>query len=730
MRTLILALAVAASISNVLGQIFEEERFTCRTELMHNGACDHHNNVLECGFDGGDCCLATCDCTSNEEYVCLPGCHCNNLDSAACGSPVWTEADCKDPNIGKPNAEHLVAIWTGNGYNHQRETQIRITFNFLDGKKIQVTGGWDTSAPGRQSERSLNLEHKAIESVTVTLLDDYTDGWFMHSGVRITLPESGRVMYFPYQGWLNSDLPEVEIGVGPSDMVDYQITLWTGNNYLGDRREPLYLILYGEGPEIGILGENTTRIELNGYFSLSSKLSFTVFANEVGDVSHLDIIAPGEDAWFMQAGILITHHSVEFGVRSKYMPANGWVSSSTNSADDCTVSADGEGVKRVVSGSGNIVEYLVDIALSDAADAGREGPVSIQFYDKTDYYSRAAELGSRFPKDGHVKVTVFAQKIQVAKIRLQFGEESDDPMLVDSITVTRPDLPLQDPIQFTIGEWMTGGESDQTFTRVDFEQIPSDIEMADLDFDTIQFLNNFRAYEVDIQGDDLECALEESCLLPIGERVMGETMGDERIIIRFETTTWNVGNDVFYPPPEGEFVWHACHNHYHGMTGYATYYITTAGSFSNIILRGHKASHCVMDSTCERSGNDMQHRCTNQGIAVGCADTYSRGLDCQWVDVTPLPAGWYVMNVNINLDKRVREYSYFNNDGHILFQWDPSQPKNDMIVQACLIIDESLTECPPDTPQFDQMRPGTDGGNGGTIEPEKRFYADVDNGRW
>eukprot|EP01134_Creolimax_fragrantissima_P003083 CFRG3083T1 len=726
-----LAIGLISVFAFVSGQIFEEEKFKCIDALLHNGACDLHNNVKECGYDAGDCCLSTCDCVSHSSYTCLPGCDCNNLSSEMCSEPVWTEAMCKDPNVGKHDAEHVVSIWTGNGRNHERNGPIQLTFHYFDGSSGTETG-FDTSSPGKQNDRRLYLAHKAIVAVTVSLVGDLNDGWFMHSGVRISIPDSGRTEYFPFQGWINKDNPKQQISVGDKVLSDYTVTLWTGNNYLGDREDPMYLIFYGEGPEIGILGLESEKVEINGYFALNSKLTFTVFATEVGDVSHLDIIAPGEDAWFMQAGVHISHQSVEFGLREKYMPENGWVSSSANNEAECEISADGEGIKRVVSGSGNIVEYIVDVEVDDAPDAGREGDVTIQFLDKTDYYSRTATLGSHFPKRGKIRITVFAQKIQVAKIKLKLDESFlDDPMLLRRVTVIRPDLPLQDPIVFDLNdEWMTSSRNTRTFTRVDFDTVPSDIDMADLDFDTVQFLNNFRAYDVEIDDDDLECALEENCLLPMNERVMGMTMGNRRSIIRFETTTWNVGNEVFYPPPESQFVWHDCHNHYHGMTGYATYYITTAGSFSNIILRGHKASHCVMDSTCARSGNDQEHRCTNQGIAVGCADTYSRRLDCQWVDVTPLPAGWYTMNVIINLDKRVREYSYFNNGGHILFLWDPSQGTNDKIVEACLVINEDLTECPPGTKPFDQMRKGTDGGRGGEIFPEKRFYTAQDNGRW
>eukprot|EP00122_Pirum_gemmata_P016980 Pgem_evm1s15889 len=53
-------------------------------------------------------------------------------------------------------------------------------------------------------------------------------------------------------------------------------------------------------------------------------------------------------------------------------------------------------------------------------------------------------------------------------------------------------------------------------------------------------------------------------------------MDNNRRILNFETTTWNVGDVTFYPPPQQEAVYHECHKHYHGMRGYATYHLTTA----------------------------------------------------------------------------------------------------------------------------------------------------------
>ena len=40
--------------------------------------------------------------------------------------------------------------------------------------------------------------------------------------------------------------------------------------------------------------------------------------------------------------------------------------------------------------------------------------------------------------------------------------------------------------------------------------------------------------------------------------------------------------------------------------------------------------------------------CSDQGIQAGWADVYGAHLDCQWIDVTDVPAGIYTLEIEVN----------------------------------------------------------------------------------
>ena len=43
-----------------------------------------------------------------------------------------------------------------------------------------------------------------------------------------------------------------------------------------------------------------------------------------------------------------------------------------------------------------------------------------------------------------------------------------------------------------------------------------------------------------------------------------------------------------------------------------------------------------------------KYTCSNQGISVGWSDVYDASLDCQWIDVTGVAPGQYLLRVTIN----------------------------------------------------------------------------------
>ena len=57
-----------------------------------------------------------------------------------------------------------------------------------------------------------------------------------------------------------------------------------------------------------------------------------------------------------------------------------------------------------------------------------------------------------------------------------------------------------------------------------------------------------------------------------------------------------------------------------------------------------------MDLECS-GGGSFQYGCGNMGISSGCGDIYDASLDCQWIDVTNVPAGDYTLVVRVNWDR-------------------------------------------------------------------------------
>ena len=50
----------------------------------------------------------------------------------------------------------------------------------------------------------------------------------------------------------------------------------------------------------------------------------------------------------------------------------------------------------------------------------------------------------------------------------------------------------------------------------------------------------------------------------------------------------------------------------------------------------------------------------NQGLHVGWEDVYPNDIDCQWVDITGVPAGNYLLKVAINTAGYLPESDYTN----------------------------------------------------------------------
>jgi hypothetical protein len=148
------------------------------------------------------------------------------------------------------------------------------------------------------------------------------------------------------------------------------------------------------------------------------------------------------------------------------------------------------------------------------------------------------------------------------------------------------------------------------------------------------------------------CSVIEGCV----------TTGTRRLL-RFSTEARNVGTtDLTLGSPAGNplFVYASCHNHYH-FNDYMDYKLrNTTGT----VVAGLKQGFCLLDVLRwdpTSTGTFSKYHCSNQGIQAGWADVYDSDLPCQYVDVTDIPAGEYVLELHVNPLQLIPEASFSNN---------------------------------------------------------------------
>ena len=168
----------------------------------------------------------------------------------------------------------------------------------------------------------------------------------------------------------------------------------------------------------------------------------------------------------------------------------------------------------------------------------------------------------------------------------------------------------------------------------------------------------------------------------------GHTVPGARTLLRFTFTAVNIGAaDLVVGSPVGNpnFEFGNCHNHYH-FKEYADYRLWQPAQFAawhalreanpgvqaHVILaahpelapvKGEKRGFCVIDVVRYGVGAPKYLVCDLQGISVGWADEYHATLDGQFIDVTGLPKGQYVLEGEINAEHVFEESDYDNNRG-------------------------------------------------------------------
>ena len=126
-----------------------------------------------------------------------------------------------------------------------------------------------------------------------------------------------------------------------------------------------------------------------------------------------------------------------------------------------------------------------------------------------------------------------------------------------------------------------------------------------------------------------------------------------RRLLRFDTVIMNSGDgdlvvgDRSDPnnPYYDYFYFAECHGHYH-IKDFSIYELFTADRTQ--IVAGEKQGFCMEDSFKYGGSKSAGYNCENQGITSGWGDWYYKQLPGQWIDITGVPEGDYIVRASIN----------------------------------------------------------------------------------
>jgi hypothetical protein len=150
-------------------------------------------------------------------------------------------------------------------------------------------------------------------------------------------------------------------------------------------------------------------------------------------------------------------------------------------------------------------------------------------------------------------------------------------------------------------------------------------------------------------------------------------------LLRFDIVTANVGNaDFFVGAPSANdprYSYSSGHQHYH-LVDFNKYVITDMFGYER--APGYKQAFCLMDWEKWNPGaGSGQYTCQNQGVSPGWGDrywghTYQPGepgypgynaspLDCQFINITGLADGNYILMAETNYARVAPEANFTNN---------------------------------------------------------------------
>ena len=157
-----------------------------------------------------------------------------------------------------------------------------------------------------------------------------------------------------------------------------------------------------------------------------------------------------------------------------------------------------------------------------------------------------------------------------------------------------------------------------------------------------------------------------NCVLDPSEACVGGP--GIRKLLRFDALIHNRGDEdlVLGDPTELPelFEFSACHGHFHFAQASIYELLDEDG---NLMAPGRKQGFCLEDTTrsSRETRTPRRYDCDFQGLQVGWGDLYPAQLDCQWVDVTDVPPGDYVLRVQFNPQGLLADDDPTNNEARV-----------------------------------------------------------------
>src|SRR5687768_8945458 len=127
-----------------------------------------------------------------------------------------------------------------------------------------------------------------------------------------------------------------------------------------------------------------------------------------------------------------------------------------------------------------------------------------------------------------------------------------------------------------------------------------------------------------------------------------------RRILRFDTVVMNSGDGDLVVGDRSDpnnpfaewFFFAPCHGHFH-IRDFSIYELLTPNR--SVVLAQQKGGFCMEDSLKYDGGKSNGYDCHNQGITSGWGDWYFKQLTGQWIDITGIPEGDYIVRVTVNM---------------------------------------------------------------------------------